>query len=77
MNFLRKGTVYVATLKGGSSGIKDSNNNGLDTDYTWQFTTQTNQAPDTPYNPQPTNDEEDISIGTNLIGMILTLIMIH
>ncbi|MBS1932923.1 MAG: Ig-like domain-containing protein, partial [Bacteroidetes bacterium] len=39
-------TVYTATLKGGSSGIKDTYGNALASDYTWSFTTTA--APATP-----------------------------
>jgi hypothetical protein len=36
---LKNATVYYATLKGGSAGIKDTAGNALVTDYTWSFTT--------------------------------------
>src|SRR5207344_1640447 len=31
--------VYTATIKGGSSGVKDLAGNALASDYTWSFTT--------------------------------------
>ncbi|PNI08974.1 hypothetical protein CXX84_09470 [Arthrobacter sp. AFG7.2] len=36
---LAAGTTYTATIKGGSSGVKDGAGNGLAADKTWTFTT--------------------------------------
>ncbi len=36
---LTAGTIYTATLKGGTGGIQDAAGNNLAADYTWSFTT--------------------------------------
>ena len=41
---LSAGTIYTATLKGGTGGIQDAAGNNLAADYTWSFTTA--NAPD-------------------------------
>src|SRR5919197_1060156 len=38
-SLLANSTPYTATVKGGSSGVKDSNGNALAADYVWSFTT--------------------------------------
>lgn len=42
---LSYGTVYTATLKGGSSGIKDVAGNALASDFSWSFTTMSDVTP--------------------------------
>jgi hypothetical protein len=38
-------TPYTAIIKGGDSGAKDSAGNALEQDYTWTFTTASNETP--------------------------------
>jgi len=42
---LEASTSYTATIKGGSTGVKDLAGNALAQDYTWTFTTATPQSP--------------------------------
>ncbi|WP_294568013.1 Ig-like domain-containing protein [uncultured Arthrobacter sp.] len=44
---LAAGTTYTATIKGGSTGVKDAAGNPLATDRTWTFTTASAGAGDT------------------------------
>ena len=46
---LQAGATYSATVRGGSSGVKDSAGNALSSDVTWSFTTA-----NVPSNTQPT-----------------------
>ena len=36
---LASSSIYAATVKGGSSGVKDAANNAMVNNYTWYFTT--------------------------------------
>jgi hypothetical protein len=47
---LNYSTTYTATLKGGSTGIKDVDGNALAADYVWSFTTVANTTPNCPCN---------------------------
>jgi hypothetical protein len=38
---LKRETTYIATIKGGASGVKDGANNSLAMDFSWSFTTGT------------------------------------
>jgi hypothetical protein len=59
-------TSFRATLHGGVNGIRDANNNALDSSYVWQFTTLPNQPPAAPFSPAPANGGTNISSSANL-----------
>ena len=42
---LAPSTTYVATVRGGSNGVKDSNGNALALDYSWSFSTAGDTTP--------------------------------
>lgn len=69
--------VYTATIKGGSSGVKDLAGNPLTADYSWSFSTPFNifQPTDAPVNPviidQPV--EVGVKFTTTTNGKILGL----
>jgi hypothetical protein len=42
---LASNTTYMATIKGGSTGAKDSAGNALEQDYSWTFTTAADTTP--------------------------------
>lgn len=50
---LANSTVYTATLRGGSTGIKDAAGNALVTNYTWSFTTAAPTSPPLPSQTEP------------------------
>ena len=62
-------TTYTATIKGGSSGIRDTSGNALANDYSWSFTTVAadNTAP-TVTTVSPVNGSTGVSTGTTVIA---------
>jgi len=74
---LTNSVVYTATIKGGSSGVKDLAGNPLAADYSWSFSTPFNifQPTDAPVNPviidQPV--EVGVKFTTTKDGKILGL----
>jgi hypothetical protein len=75
---LQAGVIYVATVKGGSAGVKDSNGNVMAADKIWSFTTAsapgsgTRYLSDLPWIGTPTNGwgpvEKDMSNGEQPAG---------
>ncbi len=67
---LGNSSVYTATVKGGTTGIKDTASNSLDSDFSWSFTT----AP-----PPPTNGQGGpilvISVANNPFSRYATEIL--
>ena len=50
---LATSTTYTATVKGGASGVKDSNGNAMAADFSWSFTTGTDSTPPTVTSVKP------------------------
>ena len=74
---LEMSSTYIATVKGGASGVKDVAGNALASDFSWTFTTAAQQGPVTTYvsDLTPTSAtngwgpvEEDMSNGENASG---------
>ncbi len=60
---LAHGTTYVATIKGGASGVKDMAGNALQADKVWRFTTAAladTTAPAAPAISSPANNSYDL-----------------
>ncbi|MBT2513741.1 Ig-like domain-containing protein [Arthrobacter sp. ISL-30] len=66
------GTKYTATIKGGSSGVKDAAGNALAADKTWTFTTASAGAGDTTAptvtETSPAADARDVAVTANVTG---------
>ncbi|WP_251041710.1 Ig-like domain-containing protein [Arthrobacter sp. ISL-30] len=69
---LAAGTKYTATIKGGSSGVKDAAGNALAADKTWTFTTASAGAGDTTAptvtETSPAADARDVAVTANVTG---------
>ena len=65
---LSNSAVYRATIKGGSSGVKDHAGNPLPANYTWSFTTgaPSDNTPPTITSVSPANGTTGISTGTTV-----------
>ena len=62
-------TVYTATIKGGSSGVKDLAGNALSTDYSWSFTTvAVDLTPPAVTSVSPLNGATGVSTGTTVMA---------
>ena len=60
-------TVYTATIKGGTSGVKDLAGNALAGDYNWTFTTvAVDNIPPTVTSVVPSNGATGVSTGTTV-----------
>ena len=69
---LAAGTVYTATIKGGTSGVKDLAGNALASDKTWTFTTApagtADTTPPTVTSTTPVLDATGVAPTTNVTG---------
>ena len=65
---LAASTVYTATVKGGSSGVKDTAGNPLSSDYSWTFTTGAvaDTTPPTVTSAIPSNGATGVAINTQV-----------
>ncbi|MCA1683648.1 MAG: Ig-like domain-containing protein, partial [Actinobacteria bacterium] len=65
---LAPSTTYTATVKGGSSGVKDTAGNALAADYIWSFTTATaaDTTPPTVTGVTPSAGATGVAVGTNV-----------
>ena len=62
-------TVYTATIKGGSSGVKDLAGNALASDYSWTFTTvAVDLTPPSVTSVSPLNAAAGVSTGTTVMA---------
>ena len=61
-------TVYTATIKGGTSGVKDLAGIALAGDFSWSFTTvSVDNTPPTVTSVSPLNGATGVSTGTSVI----------
>ncbi len=66
---LANSTLYIATIKGGASGVKDAAGNALASDYTWSFVTVAADAtPPTVTSVTPGNGTTGVSTTGNIIA---------
>ncbi|WP_457973269.1 Ig-like domain-containing protein [Arthrobacter sp. D1-17] len=69
---LAAGTVYTATIKGGSTGVKDAAGNALAADRTWTFTTATAGGGDTTAptvtGTSPADGATGVAVSANVTG---------
>ncbi len=63
---LANAAVYTATVKGGSSGIRDAANNALAADVVWSFTTATDATPPTIVGVAPAGGTTGVAIATTV-----------
>ena len=61
---LAASTTYTATVKGGASGVKDSNGNAMTADFSWSFTTGTDATAPTVTSVSPASGATEIAVGT-------------
>jgi|GEM_PF-522117 len=57
-------TTYTATLKGGTSGVKDAVGNALAADYSWSFTTVTDLVAPTVASTTPAANATSVALNT-------------
>ena len=63
---LATSTTYTATVKGGASGVKDSNGNAMAADFSWLFTTGTDSTPPTVTSVNPAAGATLVAVTTGV-----------
>jgi len=63
---LANATSYTATVKSGSTGVKDAAGNALATDYVWSFTSVADQVPPQVSSSTPANGASSVAVSTTV-----------